>query len=285
MNSKFQGIRDLRNRRAGSFAETLKTSFEPVVRGTIDTILSLTESRRQPEGGAFLAAAGATEIATLLNAKPLEYLAKPLIAPAALLVALRPGRLDNLDTALLGATAAGYTAGDVILMFPEDSRAAADRRLVRGATAFGVGHASLTALLLRNGVRMRAAPAAALLGPGALIALSLLTGDREDKALGVYSLVLSGTAAMAASAGFGEFEPVADGAVTAAEGDTAARQSLGFGAGAFVLSDLIILLTRNVAPGSIGGRLARMTLIDLYSSATLTLLAGAAALSRAGGAR
>ena len=285
MNPRNQKSKSQRNRRKSSFLATVRESFEPVVQGTADTIMSLTEPRRQPEGGAFLAAAGATELATMLNAKPLEYLAKPLIGPTALLVALRPGRLNTVDTALLAVTAAGYTAGDVILMFKKGGRAAADRRLVRGATAFGIGHLALTTLLLRNGVRLRTAPAAALLGPGALIGAKLLAGERTEKPLGVYSLVLSSTAALAASAGFGKFEPVADGAVTAAEGDTAARRSLGLGAGAFVVSDLIILLTRGVDPASAGGRVARTAIIDLYSGATLTLLAGAAALSRAGGAR
>src|SRR5699024_12354542 len=115
---------------------------------------SLTEPTR-PAGPVFLAATLVTELAKATRLASLEKLCKPAIVPAALTLALRDGELAPVDTALLAATGAGYTAGDVILMLGDGHANRSTRRLVAGAAAFGVGHLALGAKILSAWNRFR----------------------------------------------------------------------------------------------------------------------------------
>ena len=118
-----------------AFAATLGQALKKRVDSLIDT--------SRPEGPAFLAATGGTEIAKATQFGALEKLCKPLIVPAALAIAMREGRLSAADTALLSATAAGYTTGDVILMLGGGHASRSKGRLIAGAAAFGVGHLAI----------------------------------------------------------------------------------------------------------------------------------------------
>lgn len=88
---------------------TTRAALDRVGRALTERVLGLTDFSR-PEGPAFLTAAAGTEIAKATGVGALEKLCKPVIVPAALAIALRDGRLSAVDTALLSATGAAYTA-------------------------------------------------------------------------------------------------------------------------------------------------------------------------------
>lgn len=255
---------------AKSFASTLLQALGERVEGLIDT--------SRPEGPAFLAATGGTEIAKATGFGALEKLCKPLIVPAALAVALRDGvqrgsgqrggRLSGLDTALLSATAAGYTTGDVILMLGGGHTGRSKGRLVAGAAAFGAGHLALGALMLRSGLRFKPLQAAVhgvvAGGAGAV----LLSGGRENAPLAAYAGLLATLSALATS-------------VDRSHGPAASV--LAVAGPAFLLSDGLILVRRKAEAGSLTARALDVGVIDTYATAALLLLTGTAAAARAAG--
>lgn len=229
-------------------------------------VASLADARSRPEGPLFLAAAVGTELAKAVDHSRLEHLAKPLIAPAALAVALRGGRPDGVDTALLGLAGAAYTAGDVVLM-RGDGHHGSIGRLARGAGAFGVGHLALVALLWRAGVRPAPAHAAVQALP-TLGSAAYLLGERGGAALAAYPVVLSALSTLATSALPGATDP--------------ARALLAAGGPVFQLSDALILVRRRLRTGSVAARAVDVAVIDTYALACLLLLTGAAGVARVG---
>lgn len=248
-----------------SFPLRLRQALTERIGGLADT--------SRPEGPAFLAAAAGTELAKAIGSGPLEKLCKPLIVPAALVVALRDGRLTPVDGALLSATAAGYTTGDVILMLGggHSGRSDAGRsrsRLVAGAAAFGVGHLALGGLLLRSGLRFRPRQVAvhgAIAGAAGAV---LLSEDRANAPLAAYGGVLAALSALATS-------------VDHCSGPAASV--LAVAGPVFLLSDALILVRRRAEAGSALARAVGVGVIDTYATAALLLLTGAAAAAREAG--
>ena len=243
-----------------TFAATLGQALRARVEGLIDTA--------RPEGPAFLAAAGGTEIAKATQFGALEKLCKPLIVPAALTLALRDGRLSAADTALLSTTVAGYTTGDVILMLGGGHASRSKGRLVAGAAAFGAGHLALGALMLKSGLRFKPLQSAVhgviAGGAGAV----LLSEGRENAPLAAYAGLLATLSALATS-------------VDRSHG--AAASVLAVAGPAFLLSDGLILVRRKTEGGSLAARALDVGVIDTYATAALLMLTGTAAAARAAG--
>ena len=240
-----------------AFAATLGQALKKRVDSLIDT--------SRPEGPAFLAATGGTEIAKATQFGALEKLCKPLIVPAALAIAMREGRLSAADTALLSATAAGYTTGDVILMLGGGHASRSKGRLIAGAAAFGVGHLAIGSLMLRSGLRFKPLQAAVhgivAGGAGAV----LLAEGKENAPLAAYGGLLATLSALATS-------------VDRSHGPAASV--LAVAGPAFLLSDGLILVRRKAEGGSLSARALDVGVIDTYATAALLMLTGTAAAAR-----
>ena len=243
-----------------AFAATLGQALKRRVDSLIDTT--------RPEGPAFLAATGGTEIAKATQFGALEKLCKPLIVPAALAIAMREGRLSAADTALLSATAAGYTTGDVILMLGGGHASRSKGRLIAGAAAFGVGHLAIGSLMLRSGLRFKPLQAAVhgvvAGGAGAV----LLAEGKENAPLAAYGGLLATLSALATS-------------VDRSHGPAASV--LAVAGPAFLLSDGLILVRRKAEGGSLSARALDVGVIDTYATAALLMLTGTAAAARFAG--
>lgn len=245
---------------AAAFAATLGQALKKRVDSLIDT--------SRPEGPVFLAATGGTEIAKAFELGALEKICKPLIVPSALALALRDGRLSAADTALLSATSAAYTTGDVILMLGGGHASRSKGRLVAGAAAFGAGHLALGGLMLRSGLRFKPLQSAVhgvvAGGAGAM----LLSEGKENAPLAAYGGLLATLSALA----------------------TSVDRSHGVGASvlavagpAFLLSDLLILVRRKAEAGTVTARALDVGVIDTYATAALLMITGTAAAARAAG--
>ena len=245
---------------AKAFAATLGQTLKARVESLVD--------RSHPAGPAFLAATGGTEIAKAFELGALEKLCKPLIVPAALTIALREGRLSAADAALLSATGAAYTTGDVILMLGGGHASRSKGRLVAGAAAFGVGHLALGGLMLRSGLRFKplqtAVHGVVAGGAGAV----LLSEGKENAPLAAYAGLLATLSALATS-------------VDRSHG--AAASVLAVAGPAFLLSDGLILVRRKAEAGSLAARALDVGVIDTYATAALLLLTGTAAAARSAG--
>lgn len=230
--------------------------------------LALTDVSR-PEGPAFLIAAAGTEIAKATGIGALEKLCKPLIVPAALAIALSDGeRLSAVDTALLAATGAAYTTGDVVLMLGGGHASRSKSRLVTGAAAFGVGHLALGGLMLRSGIRFKPVPTAVHGVVAGAAAAVLLTEDRSNAPLAAYGGLLATLSALATS-------------VDRRNGPTASV--LAVAGPVFLLSDALILVRRKTEGGSVLARALDVGVIDSYATAAMLLLTGTAAAARTAG--
>ncbi|MBM7231784.1 hypothetical protein JTP68_14980 [Dietzia cinnamea] len=231
---------------------------------------SLTDTTR-PEGPAFLAAAAGTEIAKATGIGALEKLCKPLIVPAALAIALRDGwPLSAVDTALLSATGAAYTTGDVILMLGDGHASRDVGRLAAGAAAFATGHLALGGLMLRSGLRFKPVQSAVHGVVAGAAAAVLLAEGRENAPLAAYGGLLATLSALATS-------------VDRSQGPAASVLSV---AGpVFLLSDSLILARRKVTGGTVPARALDVGVIDTYATAALLLLTGTAAAARHAGSR
>ena len=243
---------------------TTKSLSSRLAQALKDRAGALTDTSR-PEGPAFLAATAGTEIAKATGVGVLEKLAKPLIVPAALTMALREGRLRPVDTALLSATGAAYTTGDVILMLGGGHAARSKGRLVAGAAAFGAGHLALGGLMLRSGLRFKPLQSAVHgVVAGAAGAL-MMAEDRENAPLGAYGGLLAALSALGTS-------------VDRSHG--AAASVLALAGPLFLLSDSLILVRRRAEAGSAAARALDVGVIDTYASAAMLLLTGPAAAAR-----
>lgn len=235
-----------------------------VTRALSDRVEALVDARR-PEGPVFLAATAGTEIAKAAAFGPLEKLCKPVIVPAALTLALRDGDLDPTDTALLVATSAGYTTGDVILMLGGGHASRSTGRLVAGAAAFATGHLTLGSVMLRSGIRPKPRQLAVHGAVAGAAAAVLLSDGRANAPLAAYGTLLAGVSALATSVD---------------ESSGPAASVLALGGPAFLLSDSLILARRRARKGSARARALDVGVIDAYATAALLMLTGTAAAAR-----
>lgn len=249
---------------------TTRSALDRVRQALTERVGMLTDGSR-PEGPAFLAAAAGTEIAKATGIGALEKLCKPLIVPAALAIALRDGRpLSAVDTALLSATGAAYTTGDVILMLGDGHASRDVGRLAAGAAAFATGHLALGGLMLRSGLRFKPVQSAVHGVVAGAAAAVLLSEGRENAPLAAYGGLLATLSALATS-------------VDRSHGPAASVLSV---AGpVFLLSDSLILARRKVTGGTVPARALDVGVIDTYATAALLLLTGTAAAARHAGSR
>lgn len=238
--------------------------FSIVKTAMTDRVNSLVDTSR-PEGQVFLTATAGTEVGKAAMFGPLEKLCKPVIVPAALTIALRDGEVDQTDTALLVLTAAGYTAGDVILMLGGGHASRSTGRLIAGAAAFASGHLALGAVMLRSGMRPKPAQMAVHGAVASVAGAALLSKGRANAPLAAYSSLLAALSALATS-------------VDKSSGPAASV--LAVGGPLFLASDGLILARRAVKKGSIPARALDVSVIDTYAIAVLLLLTGTAAAAR-----
>ena len=255
-------------------ATTTRSALDRVRQALTERVGMLADTSR-PEGPAFLAATAGTEIAKATGIGVLEKLCKPLIVPAALTIALRDGRRDGrplrpVDTALLSATAAAYTTGDVILMLGDGHASREVGRLAAGAAAFATGHLALGALMLRSGLRFKPVQSAVHGVVAGAAAAVLLAEGRENAPLAAYGGLLATLSALATS-------------VDRSHGRGAAV--LAVAGPVFLLSDSLILVRRKVEGGTAPARALDVGVIDTYATAALLLLTGTAAAARHAGSR
>lgn len=243
-----------------TFADTLMQALATRVEGLMDT--------SRPEGPAFLAATGGTEIAKALEFGPLEKLCKPLIVPAALTIALRDGSLSATDAALLSVTGAAYTTGDVILMLGGGHASRSKGRLVAGAAAFGVGHLAVGSLMLRSGLRFKPLQSAVHGVIAGGVGMMLLSEGKDNAPLAGYAGLLATLSALATS-------------VDRSHGPAATV--LAVAGPSFLVSDALILVRRKAEAGSLKARALDVGVIDTYALAALLMLTGTAAAARFAG--
>lgn len=233
----------------------------------MDRVNALADTSR-PEGPAFLAATAGTEIAKATGIGALEKMAKPLIVPSALTLALRDGRLGTVETALLSATGAAYTTGDVILMLGGGHASRSKGRLVAGAAAFGVGHLALGGLMLRSGLRFKPVQSALHGVVAGAAGAILLAEDRANAPLAAYGGLLAALSALGTS-------------VDRSHGPAASV--LAVAGPLFLISDGLILVRRKTEGGSVAARALDVGVIDTYASAAMLMLTGTAAAARHAG--
>lgn len=249
---------------AAAAATSFGATLEQALRGRVEALIDTS----RPEGPAFLAATGGTEIAKALGLGPLEKLCKPLIVPAALTIALRDGRLSAADTALLSATGAAYTTGDVILMLGGGHASRSKGRLIAGAAAFGVGHLALGSLMLRSGLRFKPLQSAVHGVVAGGVGMMLVSEDSGNAPLAGYAGLLASLSALATS-------------VDRSNGPAATV--LAVAGPSFLLSDALILARRKAEGGSITARALDVAVIDTYALAALLMITGTAAAARFAG--
>ncbi|WP_324192549.1 lysoplasmalogenase [Nocardia transvalensis] len=219
----------------------------------------------RPFRAAYVGAAAATVFGAVTGRDRVQWVAKPLLMPLLAADVLHSGRgLAAADRALLLGSLAAATAGDVLLIDPDD-----DRRLVAGASAFAVMQTGYSVLWWRHGARPRGAVALprvlAWLGAGALLRAQApnLAGPLTG-----YGATL-GTAAVLAS------DPqLAPEAKTVAGMNIPARSPrsrLGLGALLFTVSDGLIVLRRLFARTARSRRVSEGVILSTYAAAQYLL--------------
>ncbi|MBH0778104.1 lysoplasmalogenase [Nocardia bovistercoris] len=208
----------------------------------------------------YAAAAAVTVFGAVTGRERWQVVAKPLLMPLLAADAAVSEFPSGADRALLFGALGAATVGDVLLIRPDD-----DRRLVAGASFFGVMQLGYTALWLRRGARPTVANVvprlAAWLGAAALLrakspAVALpLTG--YGATLGVAAVLASDPA-------------LAPGATTLAGVNLPGRDPrsrIGLGALLFTLSDGSIVLRRIFARTERSRRLTEGVVLGTYAAA------------------
>ena len=214
----------------------------------------------------FVAASAATVFGALTGREWLQYVAKPLIAPALAADVIRSGELTTERKLLVGGLAAA-TVGDVILVAPDD-----DRRLIAGASSFGVMQTAYATVLLRH----RAKPTVAAAAPrvaGWLGAAMLLRrkAPRVATPLTVYGITLATATTLASD------PALAPGAETIgglAVPNADPRSRLGVGALLFTVSDALIVARKLFARNETQRRIVEGVILATYAGAQYCLVGG-----------
>lgn len=219
----------------------------------------------RPFRAAYAGAAALTVTGALVGSDRMQWAAKPLLMPLLAADAVRGGSgLAPADRALLLASLAAATVGDVLLIDPDD-----DRRLVAGASAFALMQSGYAALWWRRGARPGVAVAvprlAAWLGAGALLRRR---APRLAAPLSGYGATLAVAAVLASDPG------LAPGAKTLAGMNLPGpdpRTRLGLGALLFTASDGLIVLRRLFARTPRARRISEGVILSTYAAAQYLL--------------
>lgn len=151
----------------------------------------------------FALATVALALAGALRSKPAEMFVKPLIMLSIQAGLWRTRQLRSPgDNALLALATTASLAGDWLMMEEEfaPTEAAADRWIVRGASAFAINHGALIALSIKLGARPQATDFALRAG-GLAEGLALLATRRRQllAPLGSYSALLASMSSVTAA--------------------------------------------------------------------------------------
>jgi len=206
---------------------------------------------------AYVPAAVVTTAAAMAGRERTHLASKLLLAPslAAGVLANRGSRSAGRNATLVAALV-GSTVGDWFMNRSGRAGDPRDRRVLmqRGAAAFAVQQAGLIRLLLSDGVRPRAVPAA--VAGATLAALAVVDTEGEDgpdPVLTAYGLMLGSMSALAASSD---------------------RRSLALGGGLFLLSDATIILGEHLAKTPRQQVLVSGTILATYAAALALLVHG-----------
>ncbi|OZE80437.1 hypothetical protein CH294_13720 [Rhodococcus sp. 14-2483-1-1] len=205
----------------------------------------MTVDRVRRARGAALVAGAVTVVGAWTGSTPLQRIAKPLIVPA-LATGLDPAR----DRVLLAGLAAA-TAGDVLLIDPDD-----DSALEWGARAFAVMQGSYACLLLRRGARP--APIDAIPRYAGWAAAAVLLARRQPavaSTLSAYGAVLATTSTLSA--------------VSPARGGD---RRLMIGGALFTASDALIVFRRLFLSEERHRRTAEAIILSTYVAAQVLLV-------------
>lgn len=222
----------------------------------------------------FLAATAVTVTGALTGRDRLQVAAKPLMMPLlAADIGCNGQALTRSDRAVLLGTIGAATAGDILLIDPDD-----DRRLITGASAFAVMQAGYTALWLRQGARPQPVLVAqrtlAWFGAAALLRKKAPTVASPLTAYGAL-LATSGTLA-----GDPELAPDAPTVAGINVPGSDPRSRLGLGAALFTFSDGLIVLRRVFARSTRARRVTEGVILATYAAAQYLLTDPAAHSTR-----
>ncbi|NMN99143.1 lysoplasmalogenase [Antrihabitans stalactiti] len=194
----------------------------------------------------FAGATAVTVAGAVTGRERWQQVAKPLIALALAVRALRKGR--GPDRALLVGGLAAATLGDVLLIDPDD-----DTKLVQGASSFAVMQCAYTVVLTRHGARPTAlAVVPRVLGWAGGGVLLKKQAPQVAAPLAAYGLTL-GTATTLAS-------------------DPALGPSMNVGALLFTGSDALIVVRRLFLRSERARAIAEGVILASYAAAQLFLV-------------
>ncbi|WP_424809715.1 lysoplasmalogenase [Rhodococcus sp. 27YEA15] len=216
----------------------------------------------------------ATVAGAVLGNERVQQIAKPLIAPSLAVRVLRKrSETDTADTALLLASLAAATVGDVFMIDPDD-----DARLVKGASSFALMQAGYSALLLRRGARpTRAAIMPRISGWSTASGLLKAKAPSVSTPLTGYGLLLGTTSTLAADPGLApSSRTTADLVVPNKD----RRSWLGLGGVLFTASDGLIVVRRLFVRGAGPRAAVEGVILASYAGAQLLLVEGMLALGR-----
>jgi len=222
----------------------------------------------------FLAAAAITVAGALTGRDRLQLAAKPLMMP--LLAADigcsgqagRAGRagqeLARSDRAVLLGAIGAATAGDILLIDPDD-----DRRLIAGASSFAVMQAGYTTLWLRHGARPQ--PVLVVQRALAWFGAAVLLRKKAPNVAGpltAYGALLATSGTLAGDPALAPNAPTVAG-INVPGSDP--RSRLGLGAALFTFSDGLIVLRRVFARSTRARRLTEGAILATYAAAQYLL--------------
>ncbi|MFC3963425.1 lysoplasmalogenase [Nocardia jiangsuensis] len=219
----------------------------------------------RPFRAGFLAAAALTAAGAVTGRERWQWVGKPLLMPLlAADVAVAGKAIDPAERSTLLAALGAATVGDVLLIDPDD-----DRRLVAGASAFGVMQGCYAALWWRRGARPTAAVAVPrLLAWAGAAALLRWRAPAVAGPLTGYGLALGAAGVLASDPDLAPNSPTVGGVVLP---DEDPRSRLGLGALLFTVSDGLIVARRLLLRGSRSRRLAEGTILATYAAAQYLL--------------
>ena len=218
-------------------------------------VLAVTRSRGDLM--VYVQAAVVTTSASIAGRQRLHLVSKMLLAPslAAGVVATRGSRSARRNATLVAALA-GSTVGDWFMNASDRADDRGRRRALvrRGAAAFAVQQVGLVRLLVADGARPRAVPAAVVGGTLAALAVVDTAGEGgPDPVLTASGVLLGAMSALATSSG---------------------RRTLAWGGGLFLLSDATIIIGERLARSPRQQALVSGTILATYAGALALLVHG-----------
>lgn len=222
-------------------------SFSSVIRSRADLL-------------AYLPVAATTTVAAVVGRDRVHLVSKMLVAPtlAAGVLATRSERCSRRNGTLLAALA-GSTVGDWFMYRSSRTTGQTSRQQMRlGASAFGVQQVGLVGLLVHDGARPRAVPAATAAVVMAGLAVLDSDGGAPDPVLGTYGALLGSMSALAMGEG----------------SSPRAGRAIALGGALFLLSDAAIIVGQSIADTPARRAVADGVVLSTYTAALALLVHG-----------